>query len=193
MGSAILLQTFVSAAIAVALWRQRFSDPALAWALRLGMVLTIIGALTGSLMTRPTAAQLADARSVKRMMIAGAHTVGGLDGGRGVPVTGWSREHGDVRVPHFLGLHAVQILALIAFGLRRWPRSERVRLQALLAAVASYASLFLLLLWQAQKGQSVIAPDPMILASIAIWAVVTVFVLAWIGLGSRGSLERTAV
>ena len=110
MGGAILLQTLVSVAVAVALWRQRFTDRALGWALRFGMTLTIVGALTGPLMTRPTAAQLADARAGGRMTIAGAHSVGGADGGPGVPVTGWSREHGDLRVPHFIGLHAIQAL-----------------------------------------------------------------------------------
>ena len=192
MGTAILLQTLVSVAVAVALWRQRFTDPALGWALRLGMTLTIVGALTGPLMTRPTAAQLADARAGGRMTIAGAHTVGGVDGGPGVPVTGWSREHGDLRVPHFIGLHAIQALALIAVGLRRWRRPEAVRVRALLAAAASYASLFLLLLWEALRGQSIVAPDAMALASIAIWAVVTVLVLGWIGLGSRGASHATA-
>ena len=122
MGAAILLQTLVSAAVAVALWRQRFTDRALGWALRLGMTLTLAGAMTGPLMTRPTAAQLADARAGHRMTIAGAHSVGGPDGGPGVPLTGWSREHGDVRVPHFLGLHAIQALPLVAIGLRRWRR-----------------------------------------------------------------------
>ena len=57
MGVAILLQTLVSVTVAVALWRQRFTDRALGWALRLGMTLTIVGALTGPLMTRPTAAK----------------------------------------------------------------------------------------------------------------------------------------
>lgn len=193
MGTAILLQTVVSMTIAVALWRQRFTDQPLGWALRLGMTLTIIGALTGPLMTRPTAAQLADARGGGHMTIAGAHTVGGPDGGPGVPVTGWSREHGDLRIPHFMGLHAMQVLALIAVGLRRWRRPEAVRVRALLAAAASYASLFLLLLWEALRGQSVVAPDAMALASIVIWAVVTVLVLSWIRLGSRDGLERMAV
>ena len=107
------------------------------------------------------------------------------DGGPGVPVTGWSREHGDVRVPHFIGLHAIQALALVAVGLRRWRRPEAVRVRAVLAAAASYASLFLLLLWEALRGQSLVAPDAAALASIAIWAAVTVLVLGWIAVGSR--------
>jgi hypothetical protein len=156
MGGAILLQTLVSVAVAVALWRQRFADRPLGWALRLGMTLTIAGALTGPLMTRPTAAQLEAARAGARLTTAGAHTVGGPDGGPGVPVTGWSREHGDLRVPHFVGLHAIQALALIAVSLRRWRTREAVRVRVVLAAAASYASLFLLLLWQALRGHSVV-------------------------------------
>ena len=186
MGGAILIQTLVSVAVAVALWRERFNDRALGWALRLGMTLTIVGALVGPLMTRPTAAQLAGARASGHITTTGAHTVGGADGGPGMPATGWSREHGDLRVPHFIGLHAVQALALIALGLRRWRRPEAVRVKALLAAVASYASLFFLLLWQALRGQSVVAPDATALASFAVWAVVTVLALGWIGLGARG-------
>lgn len=156
MGAAILLQTFISVGVAVALWRQRFTDRTLGWALRLGMTLTILGAMTGPLMTRPTAAQLAHARAGGRMTTAGAHSVGGVDGGPGLPVTGWSREHGDLRVPHFIGLHAVQALALVAVGLRRWRRPEALRVKAMLLAVAGYASLFVLLLWQALRGQSVV-------------------------------------
>ena len=150
MGAAILLQTLVSVAVAVALWRQRFADRALGWALRLGMTLTIVGALTGPLMTRPTAAQLADARAGGRMTIVGAHSVGGLDGGPGVPVTGWSREHGDVRVPHFIGLHAIQALALVAVGLRRWRRPEAVRVRARAGCRRRRATrrCFVLLLWR---------------------------------------------
>ena len=187
MGGAILAQTLVSVAVAFALWRQRFTDPVLAWALRLGLVLTILGALTGPLMTRPTADQLANARAGGCMTAAGAHSVGGEDGGPGIPITGWSREHGDLRVPHFLGLHAIQALAIVAVVLRRWKRADAVRVRALLAAAASYASLFSLLLWEALRGRSLVAPDAPALASILIWAVVTVLVLGWIGTSSRRS------
>jgi hypothetical protein len=196
MGGAILLQTLVSVAVAVALWRHRFTDRPLGWALRFGMTLTVVGAFTGALMTRPTAAQLEDVRAGGRMTVSGAHSVGGLDGGPGVPVTDWSREYGDLRVPHFIGLHAIQALALIAVALRRRRAPEAVRVRAVLAAAASYASLFLLLLWQALRGQSVVVPDAMALASIAVWALLTALILGWIGLRSRGvsrsGLDRMA-
>ena len=196
MGAAIMVQTFVSVAVAVALWRQKFADRALGWALRLGMTLTIAGAMTGPLMTRPTQAQLADARA-GRMTTAGAHSVGGVDGGPGVPVTGWSREHGDVRVAHFIGLHAIQVLAVIAVALRRFRRPDAVRVKLVLVAAASYASLFLVLLWEALRGTSVVAPDTTAVVSLAIWAVLSVLAFVWITVGSRGApaerLDRMAV
>jgi hypothetical protein len=173
MGLAILAQTLASAAVAVALWRQTFADRALGWALRLGLTITIAGALTGGLMTRPTEAQMAGVRATGRMPLAGAHTVGAPDGGPGLAGTGWSLEHGDLRVPHFLGLHALQALPIlaVAFARRRWTESTRVRLVAV--ASVSYVSLFGLLLWQAIRGQSLVNPDPMMLTAILGWAAVT--------------------
>ena len=195
MGSAILLQTLVSVAVAVALWRQRFADRSLGWALRLGMTLTILGALTGALMTRPTPAQLERARAGERITTVGAHTVGAEDGGPGVPVIAWSRDHGDLRAPHFIGLHAIQALALIAVGLRRWRRPEAVRVRGVLIAAASYTSLFILLLWEALRGQSIVAPGVIALASI--WAIGTAVAFGWIGFHSRaalrGGLDRVAI
>lgn len=173
MGLAIVGQTFAAIAVAVALWRQRFSDGALGWALRFGMTITIVGAMTGGLMTRPTRAQMDNARAGNRMTTAGAHTVGAPDGGPGLPGTGWSREHGDMRVAHFLGLHALQMLPLAAFLFvrRGWQEMRRVRMVWALAA--SYVSLFSLLLWQALRGQSVMAPDEMTITALTLWAAFT--------------------
>jgi hypothetical protein len=180
MGGAILLQTVVSVAVAVALWRHHFTDRALGWALRLGMALTITGAMTGPLMTRPTAEQLAEVRAGARLTISGAHSVGGRDGGPGLPLTGWSREHGDLRVPHFIGLHGLQALAIVAIALRRWRVPEPVRVKAMLAAAASYASLFLLLLGGALQGHSIVTLDAAALVSLATWTLANIVVLGWI-------------
>jgi hypothetical protein len=152
MGLAILGQTLSTIAVAVALWRHRFEDMALGWALRFGMCLTIVGALTGGLMTRPTTAQLEAARAGERMTVSGAHTVGGPDGGPGLIGTGWSTEHGDLRVPHFIGLHAIQALSLVALFLTRWRLGPRVRARLVLLAAASYAALYVILLLQALRG-----------------------------------------
>jgi hypothetical protein len=174
MGTAIVVQTLVTIAVVVALWRQPFTDLALGWALRLGLLISIIGASTGGLMTRPTAEQLAEARLTGHLPVAGAHTVGGPDGGPGIPGTGWSLEHGDIRVAHFIGLHAFQALplfALIGRG-RRWSESTRLRL--VFIAAGSYTALIAILLWQALRGQTVVAPDVRTLVAFAVWAILTV-------------------
>ena len=173
MGVAIVVQTLTTVAVAVALWRQPFTDRALGWALRLGVVITIVGAFSGGLMAQPTRMQLAAARAGQAMVVAGAHTVGAPDGGRGLPGTGWSREHGDLRVSHFVGLHALQALPFIALVLvpKRFSESTRERLA--LSSGGSYFVLFTILLWQALRGQSVLAPDALTIATLGAWATLT--------------------
>lgn len=150
MGAAIVIQTVSSIAVAYALWREKSADAALGWALRIGMTLTILGAFTGGLMTRPTSQQLDQARATGAISTVGGHTVGAADGGPGLPGTGWSTEHGDLRVPHFIGLHAVQALPLFAFAMRR--RSSRGSVRLTLAASAIYAGLFVVTLARALMG-----------------------------------------
>ena len=175
MGAAIGAQTFTSIAVAAALWRQEFQDRALGWALRLGMIITIIGAFSGALMTRPTTDQLAAAHAGRAMPVIGAHTVGAPDGGPGIPGTGWSAGHGDLRVPHFVGLHALQALALVAFGLRRRRLPADAQIRLMLTAAGSYFGLFAILLAQALRGQPVIHPDALTVAALGGWALSTVF------------------
>lgn len=173
MGAAIVVQTLSSIAVAVALWRQTFADAALGWALRLGMTMTVVGAFTGGLMTTPTQEQLASARAGQRMTIAGAHTVGAPDGGPGLAGTGWSTEHGDLRVPHFLGLHALQVIPIVALTLARRKVDVAARVRAVWVAAASYSALFAILLAQALRGQSLVAPDMTTIALLAAWLIAT--------------------
>ena len=155
MGLVIVLQTLLAVALAVALWRQPFADPALGWALRLGVIVTVLGAFTGGLMTRPTPAQIANARATHQMPFSGAHTVGASDGGPGLPLTGWSTRHGDVRVPHFIGLHAWQALPLfVVLVLRRG--GDRTRTALAITAAGAYAAVFVGLLVQALRGLPVL-------------------------------------
>ena len=180
MGLAILIAWGAAIALTVALFRHRFADGTFGWALRLGMLLTVLGQATGGLMTNPTQAQLAAARTT-RMTVAGAHTVGAPDGGTGVPVTGWSREHGDLRVPHFVGLHAIQALPAAVWLIGPLGSAVRRR-RAVLVAAAGYFGLFGILLAQALSGQPVLAPQGLTIVSFATWAVAliagSVFVFA---------------
>ena len=191
MGIGILVQTAASVVVAVALWRQPFADRAFGWALRLGIVISILGASTGGLMTRPTAAQLADARAGHRLTVAGAHTVGAPDGGPGLPGVGWSLQHGDVRVPHFLGLHAMQMLPLIALFVIRRSAAEERRVRLVWVAAASYAGLFVLLLAQALQGEAVAAPSPGYIAGLIVWVFGTAAAV-WIARGGAAPIRTSA-
>ena len=179
MGSAIVLQTLLSVAVAVALWRQQFQDRALGWALRLGMAITIAGAFTGGLMTRPTEAQLDQIVATRQATIIGAHTVGAPDGGPGLPGTGWSVEHGDLRVPHFIGLHALQVLPVIALLLWRRRIEDRRRARLVVVAGGGYAALFLMLIWQALRGQALVSPDTLTVSVFVVWAALTAGMAVW--------------
>lgn len=45
------------------------------------------------------------------------HTIGAADGTSGITVLNWSRNHGDLRVAHFFGMHALQIIPALTLVL----------------------------------------------------------------------------
>jgi hypothetical protein len=166
--------------LTVLLFRQPFAHAAWGWSLRLGMVLALIGTGSGGLMTVPNSQQLAEAHATGRLPIAGAHTVGAKDGGRGLPVTGWSADHGDLRIAHFIGMHGLQVLPLLAWWMarRRTPANDRTQRDLIFAAATGYFVLFALVLWQAFRGQSIAQPDGLTLGSFAAWLVATAIAVA---------------
>jgi hypothetical protein len=152
---------WVAALVAsVQLFRNPLGDRARTLAVRSGAVLALVGLALGFLMTGPTADQLTDFRG-----IAGAHTVGIADGGPGLPLLGWSTVAGDLRIPHFVGMHALQAipLALIVVELlsRRMPalRDAGLRLALVRIGAATYAAALVLVTLQALRGQSIVRPD----------------------------------
>lgn len=101
MGVFITINTILVAVAAVAFFAKPFPalPPAYLWGIRLGLVLFVLFSFEG-------------------MHMAGVlqrHTVGAPDGGPGLPFLNWSTRHGDLRVAHFVGLHALQVLPLFGY------------------------------------------------------------------------------
>lgn len=171
-------------------------DAATRWAIRLGAVVGLAGISLGALMTSPTHAQLTAMRAGVDVQIVGAHTVGIPDGGPGLPILGWSTTGGDLRIPHFVGMHALQLLPLFALALgllaARLPalRPARVRAGLIFVAAGGYAGIVGLVTWQALRGQSLIHPDRWTLLALGalITAVGVASVIAVIA-GRKGSGE----
>ncbi|MEV5832567.1 hypothetical protein [Nocardia sp. NPDC052112] len=166
MGLSIVVVWVATLVVSLVLFRNPAPDPARNAAIRYGAGLSLIGAALGILMVVPTQAQRQTGSAIR-----GAHTVGLPDGGPGLPILGWSTTGGDLRIPHFVGMHAVQLLALVVialeFGARRITvlRSARSRAALVTVAAAGFGGVLAVLTWQALRGQSLVHPDgPTLLA-----------------------------
>jgi hypothetical protein len=163
-------------------------DRASHWAVRAGTALSLVGISLGQLMTNPTAQQLAQWKTGGRPSMVGGHTVGLEDGGPGLPILGWSTAGGDLRIPHFVGMHALQVLPLLAIALAalaaRFPRlrDDVVRVRLVLLGAAGYAGLTALVTWQALRAQSIVHPD-----ATTLWAFA--LLVAAVGLGSWATVR----
>ncbi len=138
LGAVVLVAT--SGWIGALILRRGETSRPIVLASGLGLVLgSVIGSLTGAYMSAQT-----------------GHWVGGetTDAG-GLPVFGWSRTGGDLRVAHFFGLHLIQILPVAAWaGAAILP--SRLQKPAIIA-VAAAGSLFALAVFvQALSGQPIL-------------------------------------
>ena len=148
MGSAVAAIWLGTAVLAVVVVRQRIADRVVAWSTGLGLLVALLGMGIGLLMTGQPG--------------GGAHGVGVPDGGPGLPLVGWSTTGGDLRVGHFVGLHALQVIPLLGAVLAAVPSHVlpgRARLRLVGVATGGYLGLVALLTWQALRGQPLLAPD----------------------------------
>jgi hypothetical protein len=179
MGVAINVLMGANVVVVVLLLTQRFASPAFGTSLRWGLAITVLGMAQAILMTLPTAQQLAGWQEGGPITVIGAHSVGAPDGAAaegsgavaGLPVVGWRRDVGDLRVGHFVGLHALQVLPLVGAVLQRRRLRERQRAGLVHVAGAGYLGLTALVTWQALRAQPLLQPDAWTLAALAILVV----------------------
>ncbi|MGV8969251.1 MAG: hypothetical protein ACOH1J_02255 [Microbacteriaceae bacterium] len=183
MAVSIIMVWTMTLLVSIALFRNPLGDRARTLAIRAGAIIGLVGMGVAFFMTSPTAGQLDSFDG-----IAGAHTVGLPDGGPGLPLLGWSTEAGDLRIPHFIGMHALQLIPLAAILIDYLARKVatlhdvHVRHGLVWVVSASYSAALILLTVQALRGQSIVAPDAwtqvaatlIILTSVAASVVVVV-------------------
>lgn len=152
MGGFILVVWLMGLGTAILLVRNPGTDRVLSASLGWGMVLALAGMAEGMLMATGS-----------------AHGVGVRDGGPGLPIVGWSTTGGDLRIAHFLGLHAMQAMPLLGWLLSRMPHfTERQRFGLLRAGALGYGGLMTLLTWQALRGQPLLRPDSLTWTALVV-------------------------
>jgi hypothetical protein len=174
MGGLISIAFVATAVWAVLALRSRGLDAGSAAGIRWGLLLALLGMLAAGLMIANTG-----------WHDGGGHTVGAADGGPGLPLTGWSLDHGDLRIGHFLGLHGLQAMPLLAWVLAtRTNLGARTRSRLIAVAAVGWAGLMALTLWQALRGQALLQPD-------AATAAAAVLLLAAVA-GAAAAVLRSA-
>jgi hypothetical protein len=139
MGLFILFNTLIEVLLLGLFFRRHVTLPrAYLWGIRMGLVGTLFSAVVGGL-----------------MIANGAHTVGASDGGPGLWLVNWSTEAGDLRVAHALGLHALQMLPLVGYGLSR-VASPRRGVAWIVAFASAYGLVTVGLAWQALVGHALV-------------------------------------
>lgn len=105
------------------------------WAICLGLILMLLASWEGT-----------------QMIAQSQHTVGAEDGGKGLLYLNWSTIAGDLRIAHFIGMHALQVLPLIAFFLTVWDFSPSFRMVGIFTGATLILGLMVFVFMQAKMG-----------------------------------------
>ena len=156
MGGLVAVVLLAALVTAVLLIGQKTLPAPLRTGVRGGLIVNLLGMLQGI-----------------TMLIHRGHTVGAPDGGPGWWLLGWSTGHGDLRIGHFLGLHALQALPVAALLVPVFFVDLTPRLASRLVTVTTvfYAGLVVLVTWQAERGEQLQRPSALVLAAGATWVV----------------------
>lgn len=156
MGLAIAVVYLLTVVVAVHSLRDPALEPGLRSGVRAGLWLTLAGMSIGI-----------------PMAILGAHAIGVPDGGPGLPLVGWSTTGGDLRISHFVGLHALQLMPILAALLARHLPAPTARVRTVRVVGFGYLGLIALLLVQALRAQPLLAPDAVTLGLLSLLIVGT--------------------
>lgn len=82
-----------------------------------------------------------------------AHSVGVADGGEGIPFLNWSTEGGDLRIAHFLGLHAIQVIPLVIYFIYKKLKNNQSAVILGIGFATLYLGWLVFTFYQAKAGQ----------------------------------------
>jgi hypothetical protein len=122
--------------------------------IQVGAIITFLTMPFAFTMPQPSKTQLQEIIKNKSQigLVVGSHTVDEKDPSQTYPLTGWAKTGGDLRIAHFLGLHALQILPILSFLLTGMNLSISYKKRILSTTGLFYLLLVVVVLVKALKG-----------------------------------------
>lgn len=152
---AIMPLAFLDLIFFAALMKEKNLPPVMGSAIKWGMLLTAIGFIPGFILLAP-----------EHVQVALSHNA--------------FCSSGNLRIAHFIGIHALQIIPLVALYVERFDSHLSIgeQLNILRISGFSYFGLIQILTWQALRNEMILAPSRESTQVISVWLVSTFVSLA---------------